>query len=168
MSIEGIADAPRNEITIKGLTFRAPAPFSEGHVLRENEASVLNQTLAENLRNNFASKVEAAKKAAEEAGTEVDLAALQTEFDTYAVSYDFGVRQPGSGVARTSDPVLREAINIAAKKIREALKKKGHNLKDIPNEKIREMAKQAVAQHPELMERARVIVEAQSLENLDI
>ena len=55
MSENGSTEQRR--IKVEGLIFNAPAPYRQGHILNENEANTLNQTFAENLRNNFAKKV---------------------------------------------------------------------------------------------------------------
>lgn len=117
----------RDSITIAGKTFTVPQPYEAGDTLKANEASALNQTYAENLRNNFASKVKAAEEAAKTAGTELDLETLQSELDTYADEYEFGVR---TGGGRTGDPVMAEAMDIMREKVRKAIKKAGGNLKD--------------------------------------
>lgn len=104
------------QITIAGQTVNVPVRYAEGHELTEGEASALNQTYHENIRNNLAKKV----KEAVEAGA-FDLAAFQAEVDAYAQSYQFGVRAAGVGVSR--DPVRAEALNLAKAQIREALKK---------------------------------------------
>jgi len=117
---------PRTNITIQGETFAAPQPYAEGHVLSGNEANALNQTYAENLRNNFASKV----KAAQEAGT-FDLAQFQSEFDEYASGYEFGVRSGGGGGGgRSANPVRAEAMSIARALVKKAIVKKGLKLSD--------------------------------------
>jgi hypothetical protein len=129
---------PRTNITIAGETFTAPQPYAEGHVLSGNEATALNQTYAENLRNNFASKV----KAAQEAGT-FDLEQFQSEFDEYASGYEFGVRSGGGG-GRSGNPVLVEAMNIARELVRKAIVKKGLKLADYKAADISARAKAAL------------------------
>ena len=57
-----------NTITIQGESFSVDMPYSEGHVCTSTQAGALNQTRAENLRNNFASSVKKAAAAADEAG----------------------------------------------------------------------------------------------------
>ena len=170
MPIENIESAPRSEITIAGVTLSVPAPFSDGHVLRPNEAGVLNQTYAENIRNNFAAKVKAAQKVSEESGQPIDPASLQIELDTYIQSYDFGVRR-GGGTRVVLDPVTKEALRLASERVKAALKKRGLNLKEVGNAKIKELAEQALEQHPILMERAQQIVALKSdlgQESLDL
>ena|SRR3990167_5061082 len=144
------SSAERTTITIQGQQFSVPAPFLEGHVLRPNEAAVLNQTYAENIRNNFAGAV---KKAAEEGK---DVAALQSDLDKYVSEYDFGIRR--IGVSVSVDPVEREAMALATKKVRDALKKKGINVKDLSKEKLAEMAKGALDKYPVIREQAAKIV----------
>lgn len=157
MPIENVENATRTAITVAGVSLSVPAPFVEGHVLRPNEAAALNQTYAENLRNNFASNV---KKAIETAGDakNLDLESLQNEMDEYITKYDFGVRRGGGGT-RVVDPIEREALNLAKEKVKTALRNKGHNLKDIGAEQINKLAKQALEKYPQLLERAKQIVE---------
>ena len=47
-------------ITIAGHAFQAPIKYAEGDTLEANEAGALNQTYHENLRNNFAKRVQEA------------------------------------------------------------------------------------------------------------
>lgn len=126
------------QITVAGKVFNAPIRYEEGHELTAGEASALNQTYHENLRNNFAKKV----KEADEAGT-FDEAAMQAEFDTYAEQYQFGVRSGGGGVSR--DPVMQAAMNIAKTQIRAAIKKKYGSSVKVENAVITEKAKQLLA-----------------------
>lgn len=115
----------RDSITIQGITFQVPQPYEAGDILKANEAGALNQTYAENLRNNFANKV---KEAKEKAGDgEVDVDVLQSELDDYAENYEFGVR---TGSGRSGDPVMTEAMDIMRDKVRKAIKKNGGSLKD--------------------------------------
>ena len=122
--------ASTDEITIAGQVFSVPVRYAAGHVLTEGEASALNQTYHENLRNNFAKTVKDARvvpanaetgaEASTKELTESDVAALQSELDTYAAQYEFGVRTASTRVP--ADPVAREAINIAKEVIRAKLR----------------------------------------------
>ena len=114
-------------ITIQGHTFEAPARYAEGHVCSLNEANTLNQTLAENLRNNFASRLKKAIEASEaEGGPELDLDALRAEFAEYAETYEFN----GKRAARAPvDPIEKEATKIAGQMIAEALRAKNIDVK---------------------------------------
>lgn len=125
------------QITIAGKIFNAPIRYEEGHELSAGEASALNQTYHENLRNNFAKRV----KEADEAGA-FDEAAMQTEFDAYAEQYQFGVRSAGGGVSR--DPVMQAAMNMAKTQIRAAVKKK-YGKVTVDAAVITEKAKQLLA-----------------------
>ena len=126
----------RAELTIEGVKLSAIAPYNAGHVLTEAEASVLNQTFRENLRNNLATKISTMVTEAEKAGSAVNVDAAQAALDEYTASYEFGVRKPGAGGARVMDPVEREARAIARSKITEKVKAKGHKVKDIPAEQF--------------------------------
>jgi hypothetical protein len=137
------------QITIAGEQFEVGAPYAEGHVLTAIEAGVLNQTFLENVRNNCASKINAAKKAAEEAKVPFNIDAtvevpgenegdaptsttLRRQVQDYASAYTFQQRQ-----ARTSepvDPVEREAMRIARDILSEALKAQGIKRKDLTDE----------------------------------
>lgn len=120
--------ASTDEITIAGQVFSVPVRYAAGHVLTEGEASALNQTYHENLRNNFAKTVKDARTVPSDGDTptstreltESDVAALQSQLDAYAAQYEFGVRAVSTRVP--ADPVAREAINIAKEVIRNALR----------------------------------------------
>jgi hypothetical protein len=157
------------ELTIKGLIFQCYVPYAEGHTLTIMEASTLNQTWKENIRNNVAADIEAAKEKAEVEGIDIDAAAKELfEVNTlaehvlnYSSEYEFG-RRPGGG-GRTGDPVHTEAMDISRRQVREALKKKGYQLKDVGADEITRLAKATLAKYPALMEKAKAIVEARSL-----
>lgn len=86
------------QITIAGQSFVIPLRYIVGHQITEGEAAALNQTLAENIRNNMAKKVK------DGAG--------QAEVTEYATGYEFTV----GGVAserKVVDPIEREARKIA-------------------------------------------------------
>lgn len=142
------------QITIAGHTFNVPVRYEEGMELTPGEASALNQTYHENIRNNLA------KKAKE--GT-----LSQTEVDEYAAAYQFGIRAAGTGVSR--DPVMSEAMRIAKKQIAELLKKNGKKIGDYEVEAINSAAKALLAKTPEIMDLARQrVAEQQSLAAADL
>lgn len=120
------------QITIAGHTFNVPVRYEEGHELTAGEASALNQTYHENIRNNFAKKVK-------DAGETADLSALQTELSAYADSYQFGVRTSGGTVSR--DPVMSEAMRIAKKQIGDLIRAKGGKVSDYEASAINDAAK---------------------------
>jgi hypothetical protein len=154
-------------ITIAGHVFNVPDRYQDGYELNANEAAALNQTFHENLRNNFAKKVEDKKANGAPIDDDDVLAALQADLDKYAEEYEFGVRSGAGGVR---DPVLSEAMRIAKDKIREHLKRKGIKLKDVEAPKITEAARKLIEKNPEIMELAKARVqEAQmaAAESLD-
>jgi len=140
-------NVPTKTITIKGLTFNVPAPFSEGHVLRANEANVLNQTFAENLRNNFASTVAEAIEEAEKLGNEADKEGLQASLDAYVLEYDFGIRSSGGGQPKL-EPRVRIARDLAKEKIKEKIRAAGHKVSDFDTAKLNELALNLVEKDP--------------------
>jgi len=145
---------PNETITIQGKSFAVPVKYEEGHVLKVNEASALNQTYWENLRNNFANKV----KEGIEAG--LDDATLQQQLDDYAADYEFGERRGGGGFR--GDPVMTAAMNIARELIRTQVKVKG--LEEFSAPKVTQVAKALLEkQGPDgaIINAARLQVEAE-------
>ena len=149
-----------DQITIAGHTFNVPVRYQEGHELTDGEASALNQTYHENLRNNFASKV----KEGTSNGKSVE--DMQAELDTYAEGYQFGVRTGGGG---TRDPVKSEAMRLAKEKIKEFLRGKGVKASAITAELLNEKAKALIEKDPKIMELAKKrIAEAQAAATEDL
>lgn len=143
------------QITISGHSFNVPVRYEEGHELTAGEASALNQTYHENLRNNFAKKVK-------DAGEAADLAALQAELDAYAADYQFGIRTAGAGVSR--DPVMSEAMRIAKKQVSELIKKAGKKTSDYEPAAINAAAKGLIDKDPQILKIAKSrVAEQQSL-----
>ncbi len=150
------------QITIAGKTFSVPVRYEEGHELTAGEASALNQTYHENIRNNLAKKV----KEHEDGGT-FDQATMQATVDAYAADYQFGIRAAGVGVTR--DPVMAEAMRIAKKQIAELLKKNGKSAKDYEVEALNTAAKNLIAKQPEIMDLAKQrVAEQQALAGADL
>jgi len=119
--------APTNKtISIGDVTFPVPTPYTEGHTCNAVEASVLNQTLSQNLRNNFAPHVKKAQDTAAANGQDLDLEALREKFASYAEQYVFSERRAGRGPI---DPVEREALKMAKESIRAACAREGISLK---------------------------------------
>lgn len=138
-------DTVKSEVTIQDNKFIVPQPFSNGHVCNENESAALNQILVENTRNNFAKRV----KTAVENGT-FNQGAMQTELDKYLEGYEFGVRRGGG----PTDPVGKEAMNLAKELVRNALRKKGFKLSDVSAKQINELAAEALEKRPDIRKEA--------------
>lgn len=148
------------QITISGHSFNVPVRYEEGHEMTAGEASALNQTYHENLRNNFAKKVK-------DAGESPDLGALQIELDKYAEDYQFGIRTAGAGVSR--DPVASEAMRIAKKQVGELIRKSGKKVSDYEADAIVGAAKALIAKDSTIMDMARArVAEQQSLASEDL
>jgi len=128
-----------DQITIQGLTFNVPDRYTEGHVLTANEASALNQTYHENLRNNFAKKVK-------DAGESPDVEALQASLDEYAAAYQFGVRVAGAPRA-PADPVGKEAFAVAREAVRGKLREKGINPSAVDAKQLGELVAGALEKY---------------------
>lgn len=157
-------------ITIQGLNFDVSAPYSEGHSLTEAEARALNQTRAENIRNNMAKTIKEAKeKHGETLPAEVaeELRAAVAKYDT---EYEFTLNVGGGG-ARVTDPVEAEAIKIARAAIRAQAKKEGKRIlkadatpesdKDVTKARFDELVS-AIAQREDVMKLARKRVKEQA------
>lgn len=129
-------NTPTSTLTIQGVALAVPQPFVEGHVVNANEAAALNQLVKENTANNFRAKVKSAiaayAKAEAEAGNEVDaeaddfelpeseIAALQSDLDTYLTGYEFGVRQ-SRGERASRNPLDKKMASIANKMLRKSI-----------------------------------------------
>lgn len=158
------ASTPVTSITIQGLEFEVMQPYQKGHVVTEGEAAALNQTLAENLRNNFAPTIRKAiadyrktnglAEDAEVPVSQLDRDELQTHLDKYAEEYEFGVGRAG-GVRTPRDPVEREAYRIATEKLRAALSAKSVKLSSVSKEKMDELVKGIITKYPAITEEAK-------------
>lgn len=151
-----------SQLTIQGLTFDVPTPYAEGHPLTAVEASTLNQTFAENLRNNFSKTVAKAKEEAEKARgekaelTSDEITQLQTDFATYAAEYKFA----GRSAPRTPvDPVLREANKMARELITAALKAQDIKVANLEDGQMDDLIEQLLADNPEIKVEAQTRID---------
>jgi hypothetical protein len=157
-----LTNAERKTIKVQGIMLEAYSPYVEGHVCLPNEANALNQTLQENLRNNFAPTVKKAvitaygEKGTSEQLTDEQRATLQEKFESYCEAYEFGERG-----TRESDPVKSRAIQFAIEAVKAALKKNGIKLADVGPEKIRARAEDAVEKNPAFMQKAEKVIAAE-------
>lgn len=129
-----MSDTTSRELTIAGLTFNVSTPFVEGHTCSAAEAKSLNQTRAENIRNNQATAVKAAKN---EDGSISDeaMAELKKSVTAYDKGYEFTLASVGGGRSALS-PVEKEARKIAREQITEALKAQNRKVGDIEKDKL--------------------------------
>lgn len=160
---------PTGEYTVAKQKFVMFKPFAAGDTINEHEANALNQTFAENVRNNFSAKV----KSYLDAGS-FDEAAMQTELNDYMSSYEFGVRKGrpagagGGGGGRRSDPVATRALELARSAVRKKIQEIGGNLKDYTAKDISARAAKAVAGNPKFTETAsRQISEENEIGDID-
>lgn len=163
------------QVTIQGVVFDLEDKYEAGHAINENEAGALNQTRAENLRNNFASVVKSAREdAARQANgladdatptddqlnavefDEATIDELKSKFNEVADKYEFGAR--GGGL-RTTDPVEREAKRIAREKVEVAIREKYGKLSAVASEKITELVHE-LAQREDIVALAKSNVES--------
>lgn len=162
------AETPTGEYTIAKHKFTLFRPFAAGYVVTEAEANALNQTFAENVRNNFASKV----KEHSDAGS-FDQDALQAELNAYMDTYEFGVRKgrPAGGTGsggRRADPASTRALELARAAVRKKIQEIGGNLKDYTAKDISARAAKAVESNPKFLETAiRQIAEENDIGDID-
>ena len=118
---------PTIKLQIASLPITLPVPYTTGHVLTQVEAQVLNQTFAENVRNNQAGKVKDAITAGGGSLTEEAAFALTEAILAYASTYTFaGPRAPRVSV----DPIEHEARKLARTAILAGLSGIGKTAKD--------------------------------------
>lgn len=158
----------QTEVIIQEIIFLAPAPFAEGHVCSLIESSVLNQCLAENLRNNFTKVVKQAKEqAGERALSAEELSTLHAKFADYASRYTFQFK---AGPKAPIDPIGRESAKIALVLVKEGLQRKGISIKDLPDGKLDEYVAKVANQESVIKEAKRRIdaTRAVAAEALDL
>lgn len=142
------------QITIAGATYNVPVRYEEGHELTAGEASALNQTFHENIRNNLAKQ--------QKEGT-----LTQEAVDKYAAEYQFGVRSGGGGVSR--DPVMSEAMRLAKGRITAGLKAKGKKVSDVDPSALTAAAKALIERDGTILELAKErVAQAQSVATGDL
>lgn len=161
-------------MTIQGVSLNVKVPYAEGHVLNANEASTLNQTYLENIRNNSAGKIKKALKAwldapaaeGEDAHTEenfVPADELIADIQSYADTYEFGLKRLSN--LEPADPVEKEARKIAKDIVNTALRNAGHKVKDVPEDKYEAMVAQVAARETTVAEAKRRIDIAKTIGN---
>lgn len=140
-------------ITIAGAQFEVAQPYVAGpHELTEGEAAALNQTRAENIRNNMATKV---KEGTSEDGTvSEEVKALVAQYDA---EYSFAVREAGQG--RVVDPVETEARKIARAAINAKLRAEGRAVKSVDKEVMEAAITQVAATEAVMKAAAKAVRE---------
>ena len=128
-------------MSIYGISFECPNPYTEGHVISEIEAAELNRARQENIRNNLSKQAKGRGNASEAAKAE-----LSSRFAAYAASYVFTRRATAEKLSATE----REALRIAKATLREALQRKGEQRSE---EDFNELASQ-IAQNPAVVAEA--------------
>ncbi len=132
------ADTPRRDRNILGATISMPEPYAAGHQLDELEAAVMNQTLAENIRNNNAKAIKdtvVEVKVTDPETGEVSVVEqykdgwsderIQAEIiDPYVASYRWYAR----GERQRLDPETRLARDLCKQKVLEVAASKNRKL----------------------------------------
>lgn len=161
-------DTPRVTFTVHGVNLEVAEPFKDGDILVANEASVMNQTYRENIRNNNAKAIE---KILEAAGVKLEdikkgaqvpdnvVKDCQAVLDKSMETYVFGERQGGGG--RIADPVRARAMVYARRLVVDEFKKQGKKAKDYTSAEVNKLAEKVVKAHPKLMEFAKKALEAE-------
>jgi len=151
---ETAAKPTTKEITIAGEKFTISMPYGEGHKCTTAEAKALNQTRAENLRNNMAKLVKAAK----EDGTLAEMNGAVTKYDK---EYEFTLASVGG--SRTMDPVEKEAKVLAREMIKQKLAADNRKLSDIPKDKLAEAVAKLADQDKVVSAAKKRVTERQKL-----
>lgn len=165
-------------LTIQGFQFSLELPYKEGDTINANEAAAINQTFAENIRNNFAAQLKSMKAEVARANEwmkevdgkqvpdidrvtndDLDMEAVQAAYDAYVAEYEFGARRVGS-TRGPVDPVEREARRIAGEKVKELLRANNYKIGDVPKDKMDALIDQALEQYPQIRANAAAVVEA--------
>lgn len=142
-------ETSRKNIIIKKVEYTIAQPFAEGHVCTANEANALNQLLSENVRNNFAPKVEKS-----------EVAPTQKDLDNYVAGYQFGIRSVNS-----ADPVEKVMRQLVERKLIEALKARGKNKSSLSSEEFKNAIDAAVEKNRDVLyAKAKEIVMMQTAE----
>lgn len=187
-----MTDTTTRDITIQGVVFSVAQPYAAGTVeLTEAEANALNQTRAENIRNNFAGKVKAARedavKDATPEGVEPDLSAealkavelsdsvlasLAEDLANYDAEYIFTMASAGGGRAPV-DPIAKEALSLAKAAVTGKLKAAGTTVKAYTETEEGQAkydnAVATLAAHPEYLKAAKKnVAEREKLANAGI
>jgi len=153
--------------TAYGVNVNVKVPYAAGHTVNEAEASTLNQTFVENIRNNTNAKLKKALKDWIEAGAK-DLAEgavnpnneenfvageeLSAEIQKYADNYEFGIKKLSN--LEPADPVEKEARKIAREHLAVLFKKNSIKIKDVSDDKYEALLAIKAAQ-PEIVEEAK-------------
>jgi hypothetical protein len=150
-------ETPMSTIVVQGSALPVSTRYAEGHVLTAIEAGVLNQTLFENMRNNFASKIKAARTALGlgdddildtsipysttagegEAAVTTEHKSIDEQWAEHSEAYQFGVRRVGGGTGkRVGNPYEREALRLAKAAVEKKVREKYGKLNAVPKETL--------------------------------
>lgn len=152
-----------------GFKVQVARPYAAGHTINEGEANILNQTIAENVSNNLRDKLANGRPAVEanaetgaaaEPARDFTLEEAQALVDAYLKEYEPGTRRAGSGAPRITDPVEREALNLAGERVTAFLKEKEIDRKTIDFADMRQ--KLFEKRREDFMRDAKKIVDARN------
>jgi hypothetical protein len=149
-------ETPRVQFTVQELVLDVPVPFSLGDKLEtEGEVSAMNQTYAENIRNNCAKPIKTIREAEKDSAKAT--AAAQKLVSEYVEKYEFGVR---TGGGLKADPIRSTALGLAKTLVRKIWKKEGKKTTDYTAAELSAAANKVVDANPQLMEYAKKEVTA--------
>lgn len=141
--VQFTTETPVRSVTIQGYDFKIPCPYAEGMTLTIAQAGVLNQTLAENVRNAWADRIKKLKETATD-DSPLDQKAVQGQIEEFLEDYEFGVRRGRA----PADPVEREKMVIARDIVKAALRKQDFKISEIPADEINRLAEEAIEKNP--------------------
>lgn len=144
------------QVRIKGYAFSLAEPYAEGHRLTASEAKAVNDLRAENIQNNFRSKVNAAvaNLAPGELLPQAVIDGLKAELADYDQKYTFAEKV---GRSRLGD-LEQAALAVAAERVQAQLIATGSQHSIISEEAQKLIAETALL--PAVVEEARARVTA--------
>ena len=154
-------ETPTAKRTIAGVEVQVPQPYAEGHVVTAAEASMLNQTIAENFSNNLRDKIGKFIEAEGASPRQATAEEAQAIVDAYTTAYTPGVRQGGGGGgARTLSPLEKEVRVLARGKADELLRSKNMKKADVKYDEL--VAKIIERSRDQLEKAAQKVLDAKS------
>lgn len=132
-------------VIINSLRFELPDVYAPGHVCDAGEARALNQVRRENIRNNFAPRVKAARTAG------LDETIVREMFDEYAANYSFTANFRERNPA---DRIEAQCRKLALEVARAAARTKGQNFDDFDPDQQEIAISMLIRERPALREEA--------------
>lgn len=156
-------------ITVGGIAVTVSAPYAEGHILTEAEAKALNAVRAENIGNNVRKMIKDLQTSDGGTLSDASLATINAKVAEYDAAYTFTLGGTGTGTARVTDPLQKEANSIARAILLEKLKTAGITRKDYGEEKFgAKLAEIAALEKVQTAAKKALAARSKSTDDMDI